>query len=208
MFAEQSSNERGVFHSPEGRGREGKVKEPPTPPTAREGEFPMDLDWEPSGHFSTLARQAGAPAPHRRGRRRIPQLLDRSRRRDESAPVGPQAADESEGPEAPRRRVEGWPPALTVKSVRPWKAFLNATMPLLWVPNLSCAYLRASFSAASLASAPSYRKRPFRQTSRRSVFWPGAARGLVSKAVAGMPELLPPGHSAPDAAQGAHDPAR
>ena len=23
----------------------------------------MDLDWEPSGHFSTLARQAGAPAP-------------------------------------------------------------------------------------------------------------------------------------------------
>lgn len=35
----------------------------PSPPTAREGEFPMDLDWEPSGHFSTLARQAGAPAP-------------------------------------------------------------------------------------------------------------------------------------------------
>lgn len=35
----------------------------PSPPTAREGEFPMDLDWEPSGHFPTLARQAGAPAP-------------------------------------------------------------------------------------------------------------------------------------------------
>ena len=35
----------------------------PSPPTAREGEFPMDLSWEPSGHFSTLARQAGAPAP-------------------------------------------------------------------------------------------------------------------------------------------------
>ncbi len=45
----------------EGKGREGS--KPPTPPTAREGEFPMDLDWEPSGHFSTLARQAGAPAP-------------------------------------------------------------------------------------------------------------------------------------------------
>jgi len=35
----------------------------PSPPTAREGEFPMDLSWEPSDHFSTLARQAGAPAP-------------------------------------------------------------------------------------------------------------------------------------------------
>jgi len=33
------------------------------PPTAREGEFPMDLSWEPSDHFPTLARQAGAPAP-------------------------------------------------------------------------------------------------------------------------------------------------
>lgn len=45
------------------RGEESRGEEiPPTPPTAREGEFPMDLDWEPSGHFSTLARQAGAPA--------------------------------------------------------------------------------------------------------------------------------------------------
>ena len=37
----------------------------PTPPTAREprdGEFSMDLDWHPSDHFSTLARQAGVPA--------------------------------------------------------------------------------------------------------------------------------------------------
>ena len=37
----------------------------PTPPTAREprdGEFSMDLDWYPSDHFSTLARQAGVPA--------------------------------------------------------------------------------------------------------------------------------------------------
>ena len=33
------------------------------PPTARDGEFPMDLSWEPSDHFPTLARQAGAPAP-------------------------------------------------------------------------------------------------------------------------------------------------
>ena len=33
------------------------------PPTAREGEFAMDLTWEPSEHFPTLARQAGAPAP-------------------------------------------------------------------------------------------------------------------------------------------------
>jgi len=45
----------------EGKGREGS--KPPTPPTAREGEFPMDLSWEPSDHFPTLARQAGAPAP-------------------------------------------------------------------------------------------------------------------------------------------------
>ena len=48
----------------EGKGREGS--KPPTPPTAREardGEFPMDLTWEPSDHFPTLARQAGAPAP-------------------------------------------------------------------------------------------------------------------------------------------------
>jgi len=35
----------------------------PSPPTARDGEFPMDLSWEPSDHFPTLARQAGAPAP-------------------------------------------------------------------------------------------------------------------------------------------------
>ena len=34
------------------------------PPTAREGEFPMDLSWEPSDHFPTLARQAGIPADH------------------------------------------------------------------------------------------------------------------------------------------------
>lgn len=45
----------------EGKGREGS--KPPTPPTAREGEFPMDLSWEPSDHFPTLARQAGAPSP-------------------------------------------------------------------------------------------------------------------------------------------------
>lgn len=46
------------------RGEESRGEEiPPTPPTAREGEFPMDLDWEPSGHFPTLARQAGAPSP-------------------------------------------------------------------------------------------------------------------------------------------------
>lgn len=40
---------------------------PPTPPTAREardGEFPMDLSWEPSEHFPTLARQAGIPDDH------------------------------------------------------------------------------------------------------------------------------------------------
>ena len=35
----------------------------PSPPTAREGEFPMDLSWEPSDHFPTLARQAGASSP-------------------------------------------------------------------------------------------------------------------------------------------------
>lgn len=46
------------------RGEESRGEEiSPTPPTAREGEFPMDLSWEPSDHFPTLARQAGAPAP-------------------------------------------------------------------------------------------------------------------------------------------------
>ena len=48
---------------PEGRGREGKGREIPTPPPiAREGDFEMDLDWTPSDHFPTLARQAGIPA--------------------------------------------------------------------------------------------------------------------------------------------------
>jgi hypothetical protein len=46
------------------RGEESRGEEiSPTPPTAREGEFAMDLTWEPSDHFPTLARQAGAPAP-------------------------------------------------------------------------------------------------------------------------------------------------
>ena len=36
---------------------------PPTPP-ARDGDFRMDLDWQPSEHFPTLARQAGIPADH------------------------------------------------------------------------------------------------------------------------------------------------
>ena len=36
---------------------------PPTPP-ARDGDFRMDLDWQPSEHFPTLARQAGVPADH------------------------------------------------------------------------------------------------------------------------------------------------
>lgn len=43
----------------EGKGREGS--KPPTPP-ARDGDFRMDLDWQPSEHFPTLARQAGIPA--------------------------------------------------------------------------------------------------------------------------------------------------
>ncbi|MNT16671.1 hypothetical protein D3C72_1517850 [compost metagenome] len=55
----------------------------------------------------------------------------------------------------------GWPPADTVNSVRPWKALLNATIWfLLWLP-LSSARLRASFSAASLASAPELQKNTF-----------------------------------------------
>ena len=45
---------------------EKRVEEiPPTPPPAREGrdgDFPMDLSWQPSEHFPTLARQAGIPA--------------------------------------------------------------------------------------------------------------------------------------------------
>ena len=44
----------------EGKGREGS--KPPTPPPARDGDFGMDLDWQPSEHFLTLARQAGVPA--------------------------------------------------------------------------------------------------------------------------------------------------
>lgn len=46
----------------EGKGREGS--KPPTPPTPREGEFRMDLEWSPSDHFPTLAHQAGIPADH------------------------------------------------------------------------------------------------------------------------------------------------
>lgn len=45
---------------------ERRVEEiPPTPPPAREGrdgDFQMDLSWQPSEHFPTLARQAGIPA--------------------------------------------------------------------------------------------------------------------------------------------------
>lgn len=44
----------------EGKGREGS--KPPPPPPARDGDFGMDLDWQPSEHFPTLARQAGIPA--------------------------------------------------------------------------------------------------------------------------------------------------
>ena len=36
---------------------------PPTPP-ARDGDFGMNLGWQPSEHFPTLARQAGIPADH------------------------------------------------------------------------------------------------------------------------------------------------
>ena len=42
---------------------ERRVEEiPPTPPPARDGDFGMDLDWQPSEHFLTMARQAGVPA--------------------------------------------------------------------------------------------------------------------------------------------------
>ena len=45
------------------RGEEKRVEEiPPTSPPARDGDFGMDLDWQPSEHFPTLARQAGIPA--------------------------------------------------------------------------------------------------------------------------------------------------
>lgn len=40
----------------EGKGREGSK---PPPPPARDGDFPMGIDWAPSEHFPTLARQAG-----------------------------------------------------------------------------------------------------------------------------------------------------
>ena len=41
---------------------ERRVEEiPPTPPPARDGDFGMGLDWQPSEHFPTLARQAGIP---------------------------------------------------------------------------------------------------------------------------------------------------
>lgn len=47
------------------RGEEKRVEEiPPTSPPARDGDFGMDLDWQPSEHFPTLARQAGIPADH------------------------------------------------------------------------------------------------------------------------------------------------
>jgi len=47
------------------RGEEKRVEEiPPTSPPARDGDFGMNLDWQPSEHFPTLARQAGVPADH------------------------------------------------------------------------------------------------------------------------------------------------
>ena len=42
---------------------EAEADIPPTPP-ARDGDFGMNLDWQPSEHFPTLARQAGIPADH------------------------------------------------------------------------------------------------------------------------------------------------
>jgi hypothetical protein len=53
----------------------------------------------------------------------------------------------------------GWPPTDTVNSVRPWKDDRQDTMRDLCGPNLVCAYLRASFRAASLASAPELQKK-------------------------------------------------
>ncbi len=51
-----------------------------------------------------------------------------------------------------------WPPAVTVNSVRPWKAFSVEITRSLCAPKRSCAQRRASFSAASLASAPELQK--------------------------------------------------
>ena len=61
----EQSRDVTACHAPEAEA-DTEADIPPTPPTAREardGEFPMDLTWEPSDHFPTLARQAGAPAP-------------------------------------------------------------------------------------------------------------------------------------------------
>ena len=62
-LTDDSLSDRGVLT--DGREEEGKGRErskPPTPPSARDGDFGMDLGWQPSEHFSTLARQAGVPA--------------------------------------------------------------------------------------------------------------------------------------------------
>lgn len=61
----EQSRDVTACHAPEAEA-DTEADIPPTPPTAREardGEFPMDLTWEPSDHFPTLARQAGAPMP-------------------------------------------------------------------------------------------------------------------------------------------------
>jgi hypothetical protein len=51
-----------------------------------------------------------------------------------------------------------WPPAVTVNSVRPWKALSVEMMRALRGPKRSCAQRRASFIAASFASAPELQK--------------------------------------------------
>jgi hypothetical protein len=76
----------------------------------------------------------------------------------------------------------------TVNSVRPWKAFLNATMPLFSLPN-DRGHICAPASAPLRWLPPrSYRKRPGRQKWRRSAFGQ-TQRRLIGIAVAGMPEL-------------------
>lgn len=61
--AEREAMSRDVTHghAPEAEA-DTEADIPPPPPPARDGDFPMGLDWQPSEHFQTLARQAGVPA--------------------------------------------------------------------------------------------------------------------------------------------------
>jgi hypothetical protein len=76
-----------------------------------------------------------------------------------------------------------------VNSVRPWNALIAATTRIFAAPYRSCAYRRASLSAASLASAPELQKntRSAKVASIEALREP--QRWLVREPVRDVPDL-------------------